>query len=630
MKKILLAILSLVLIAASIFGLFAGVASLKDVMNIKDYKTEDQESGLAAINDQLKPGIQQLSENYNTYLDGVDAFEAGKVQLADGKAQLAAGEAQLADGYRQYNEGKQLIADNTQAYNEGKQKIAMLESYMPLIEGIANAAQNVRDFNAGIPFVGQTIDTMGGQLRASVMNLLANSAAVSAISDMVGMDVGSLLASNPEDTSICGNVVAMYYDGLAQLKQYEDGLAQLADAEVQLADGERQLADGRAQLADGERQLAEGEAQLAQFEEGEVTLLVGLCRLLSQPAYQVGVGQVYPSTSDVPNAIFNNLLANIEESDRLKVEDAIYPGFWDTNDKYMMGFPKAEGTGKEVCPSMLTILRGDDYLGADFNPATDMFMKNDDGSIKVANGYPVVNLYVADKIADAGLDYINVYQGAAVTHEVLGKLISTALLLVGSVFGLLAGILGLIGVFTSKVGGAKVLGFISFLASLAGVIVALVMGLYKGHAFGISDGAINPWGHIIDRMPDKKYLLALIILAAAALLFWLVAGMVKRAVKRAAAAPAQPVYAAPAAAPAQPVYAAPAAAPVQPVYAAPVAEPVVAQPVYTAPVVTAEAYVEEARKAAAEANAAAALGDVEAAEAAAASAQAAKNGLCKA
>ena len=56
MKKILLAILSLVLIAASIFGLFAGVASFKDVMNIKDYKTEDQESGLAAINDQLKPG----------------------------------------------------------------------------------------------------------------------------------------------------------------------------------------------------------------------------------------------------------------------------------------------------------------------------------------------------------------------------------------------------------------------------------------------------------------------------------------------------------------------------------------------------------------------------------------------
>ena len=56
MKKVLLAILSLCLIAASIFGLFSGVAGMKDVLNIKDYKEADQESGLAAINDQLKPG----------------------------------------------------------------------------------------------------------------------------------------------------------------------------------------------------------------------------------------------------------------------------------------------------------------------------------------------------------------------------------------------------------------------------------------------------------------------------------------------------------------------------------------------------------------------------------------------
>lgn len=622
MKKVLLAILSLCLIAASIFGLFSGVAGMKDVLNIKDYKEADQESGLAAINDQLKPGIQQLQENYDTYMNGVDTFEAGKAAYADGQAQLAAGEAQLADGYRQYNEGKQLIADNTQAYNEGKQKIAMLEGYMPLIEGIAGAMQNVRDFNAGLPLVGETIDTVGGQLRAAVMNLLANSAAVSAISDMVGMDVGSLLASNPTDTSICGNVVAMYYDGLAQLKQYEDGLAQLADAEVQLADGERQLAEGRAQLADGAQQLADGEKQLAQFEEGQVTLVVGLCRLLSQPAYQNNyVGQVYPAT-EVPEPIFQSLVGNIEESDKDAVRAAIYPGFWDTDDQSQWGFPVAEGEGDEVCPSVLSILRQDDYLGPNFNPATDLFMQ-ENGGVMVRNGYPVVNLYVADKIADAGLDYINIYQGGAVMNEVIGKLVSYALLLIGSVAGLLAGLFGIISLFGKGVGAAKVLGCISAIAAIAGVVWSLIKGGFKGYAFGVTTGAENPWGHIIGDITGKQQLMALCILAAVALLFWIVAAMVKKAMKKSKAAVKSGAYAA-AAPVAQPVYAAPAQ-PAQPVYTAPAA-PAAAAPAVSA----AEAAAAAAQKAAAEAKAAAAAGDVAAAQKAAAAAQAAAEAAAKA
>ena len=90
---------------------------MKDVLNIKDYKTEDQESGLAQINDELLPGIQQLRENLDTYLDGVAQFEDGKAQVADGEAQLAAGAAQLADGEAQLAAGKAELAANTDAYN---------------------------------------------------------------------------------------------------------------------------------------------------------------------------------------------------------------------------------------------------------------------------------------------------------------------------------------------------------------------------------------------------------------------------------------------------------------------------------------------------------------------------------
>ena len=49
MKKVLLTIISVCLIAASIFGLFAGVSSFSDIMNVKEYKEKDAEEGLESI-----------------------------------------------------------------------------------------------------------------------------------------------------------------------------------------------------------------------------------------------------------------------------------------------------------------------------------------------------------------------------------------------------------------------------------------------------------------------------------------------------------------------------------------------------------------------------------------------------
>ena len=664
MKKVLLAILSLVLIAACLFGLFAGVASMKDILNIYDYKMADADSGRAAINDQLLPGIQQLKENYDTYMDGVDAFEAGKIQLADGKAQLAAGaaqladgerqvaegEAQLADGYRQYNEGKALLEANTDLYNKGKELEGTLDQVYGLISqwnSAKNAVVNgTTDLLNANPFDvlhlgSQTYEAFVSMNEQMFLNTARSLLSTDLITNVLGMSVDIPQDAETFPTWFMGFVE----ETKASLREYEAGVIALAEAEDQLAAGEAALADGKAQLqqgyadyaagqaqlADGEKQLAEGEAQLAQFEEGQVTLLVGLSRLLSQPSYEVGVGQVYPA-SEVPDPIFTNLVNNIEESDREAVAAAIYPGFYDTNDSSLWNFPVAEGTGKEVCPSMLTILRGDDHLGASFNPANDVFMQ-ENGGVMVRNGYPVVNLYVAQEIAEAGLEYIDTYQAKAVTHEVIGRAIPTVLLLLGSVLGLIAGLLGIISLFAKGVGGAKVLSCISFLCALAGIVVALIFGAFKGAAFGVTDGSENPWGHIITRMPDNKFLIALIILAVAALLTWLVAAAVKKELKKSKKNVQSGAYAA-AAPVAQPVYAAPAAEPVvaQPVYAAPV-EPVVAQPVYATPaaaVSAAEAAAEAARKAAAEAAAAAAAGDVAAAERAAAAAEAAAKAAAEA
>ena len=623
MKKVLLAILSLCLIAASLFGLFTGVNGMKDVLNVKDYKTEDQETGLAAINDELLPGIQQLRDNYDTYMDGVVQFEDGKAQVADGEAQLAAGAAKLRDGEAQLAAGKAELAANTDAYNRGKELQGTLNTVNGLIgqwkatkEAIVNGTSDLLHNNPLDPLDlgGNTYDAAIRTAEQTFLATVRGVLSTDLITNTLGMSIDI-----PADADNFPN----WFQGFvahanSELARYEDGQRQIAAGEAQLAQGYADYAAGQQQLADGKKQLAEGEAQLAQFENGQVTLAVGLCRLLSQPAYQKNVGQVYPA-AEVPNPIIDNIIAHIEESDQEAVRAAAYPGFWDTEDTTQWAFPVNEGEGEEVCPSVLSILRQEDRLGPNFNPVTDLFMQ-ENGDIMVRNGYPVVNLDVAEAIANAGLDYINVYQGGAVMKEVIGKLITYALMLIGSVAGLLGGLFGLLALFGKCTGAAKVFGWISALSAIGGVIASFVTGGFKGYAFGVSDGAINPWGHIIGDIHGKDQLKAVIILAIVALLFAIVASMVRKAFKKAKRAAQAPVYAAPVQ---QPVYAAPAQTVAQPVYAAPQAE-------VNAAVSAAQAAAAAAQKAAAEAQAAAAAGDVAAAQKAAAAAAAAAEAAQKA
>ena len=140
MKKVLLTIISVCLIAASIFGLFAGVSSISDIMNVKEYKEKDAEEGLESI-DTLDAGLDQLQENEGTYLAGVDTYTAGLVSYSEGKSTLSAGYAayyagkkQLEEGKAAYAAGKKQIEDNTAAYNEGKATLAKIEPLMPYVD----------------------------------------------------------------------------------------------------------------------------------------------------------------------------------------------------------------------------------------------------------------------------------------------------------------------------------------------------------------------------------------------------------------------------------------------------------------------------------------------------------------
>ena len=153
MKRVLLMVFSIILILACIFGLFACVAGVRDVLNINDYKKAD--AAFARENlETARAGIAQLKENEETYLTGVGTYTDGLSQYtkglsdyAAGKATLAAGEKTLAEGYAAYEAGKKKLAEgqaiidaNTQAYNEARKSSRRSSRCCPISTSTSSSA----------------------------------------------------------------------------------------------------------------------------------------------------------------------------------------------------------------------------------------------------------------------------------------------------------------------------------------------------------------------------------------------------------------------------------------------------------------------------------------------------------
>ena len=411
MKKVLLTIISVCLIAASIFGLFAGVSSFSDIMNVKEYKEEDAKEGLDAIKE-LNAGLDLLQENEGTYLAGVDTYTAGQIAYSEGKSQLSAGYAayyagkkQLEEGKAAYAAGKKQIEDNTAAYNEGKATLAKIEPLMPYV-------------NQYVEFRDGTIANLAGFSNAQAWFV----SVVRPIAAKQGLNI-------PADvTDLPAYVQQMVADGKAQLKQYEDGLVQLAEAEKAIAAGEAQLRDAEKQLAQGENDLAAGGNQLAD--------------------------------------------------------------------------------GKKQLNTF------------------------EDGCAQVAAGCQYLNLENCRAVGQAGKDYIEVYQTAAVTKEVMSRLGVVAAMLIASVLGLIAGLFGILSVIRiskGKIVTASVCGIISAVVAVAGNIIGMLTG-YTGYTFACRYGkAPDP---VTYEFTGHTQFVAIVILAIVAILFAIIACVVSGAYKR--------------------------------------------------------------------------------------------------
>lgn len=526
MKRVLLMVCSICLVLACLFGLFACVAGMKDALNIQEYKQEDADharEGIAAARD----GIKQLQENEDVYLNGVGTYEAGLIQLSSGKSALNAGYKEyyagkkaleegkkayaegvkaLEAGKKEYEAGKKKIAENTQAYNEGKEKLAKIEPLMPYL-------------NQYVQFRDGTIAKLPGFNSAQAWFVKT----VRPIAAKLGITI-------PDDvTDFPAFMNKMVADGKAQLKEYEDGVAKLAEAEKTIAAGEKKLAAAEKEIAAGEKKLADAEKQLA---AGEKKLAAG-----------------------------KNELANGDK--KLKVyeggQEQLAAGMQQLLDEMV---PCTTRSGKQTVPGLKELL-GDDF---------SIWVLNDKGEVKVERGCQFVDLDNCTKLCDEAEHYLEL-QEADIKSELYPRIAMNIMMALAAIIGIVASIVAIVG----AVAGSKKTGFIGGIITAVLAVAANIVGIVVGYT-----DFVYQTRELVDGVKEYTYsgdlqLYALIVLAVVAVIFTIVAGLARSAAKKAeteTVAQANQAAAAGAAAAAVAAAAPAEAAPVEtaPVEAAPTAE----------------------------------------------------------
>lgn len=511
MKRVLLMVFSIILILACIFGLFACVAGVRDVLNIQDYKSAD--AAFARENIKIaQAGIDQLKENEETYLtgvgtytDGLSQYAKGKSDYAAGQATLAAGEKTLAEGYAAYEAGKKTLAEgqakidaNTQAYNEGKEKLAKIEPLLPYL-------------NQYVQFRDGTIANLPGFTNAQAWFV----SVVRPLAARLGLEI-------PADvTDFPAYINQMVADGKAQLKEYEDGLVaieegkkQLAEAEKALAEGEAKLAAGRQDLAEGaakltaaEGQLADGKAQLSVFEQGEITLADGARAMFEgeRPCFSFyGGEQTIKSLPEYLAVEFgldipDNLI--IKEDGKAVVNEEAYEEF-----------------GEYVL--------------------SNMYKVDENGEVVVKNGFPMLDLDKFDTLFVLAEQYLQ-DQEADIKNEGFVRLGMYVALAVAAILGIIAGIFGIVAAVNGSKRTGKTLGLISAIMAVA-VLVTGIVTKFHDYTYTIRvDAAGNYVGETaakLDFTPIQEYtgslhLTAICVLAGAAILGVIFAFIASKAAK---------------------------------------------------------------------------------------------------
>ena len=322
MKRIALAVISICLVIASVFGFFAAAAGLEDITGIlrrSNLQNDDIRDSIALISeryDEIKDnGGDKTAKNYATAVVtdkyGSSKISAGQKQYDEGKAQLDKGQkeydaakAQLDKGKADYAAAEKLIAEKEKEIADGEKQIADGEKQLAKAkkqrdEGQAKLDEVTPIYNKAKPYYDKLHGTTGGNYTEAGLNFLLRKAGYNkTITDL--------------------------------FNEYDAAKQQLADADRQIADAELQLEEGKQQLAAGKEQLAAGKEQLAaakkQLDDGDAQLAAGKAKLddgkaqLADAAEQLAAGKRKMASNSASMA---NDLQNLEEmEDAQEIVDA--------------------------------------------------------------------------------------------------------------------------------------------------------------------------------------------------------------------------------------------------------------------------------------------------------------------
>lgn len=256
MKRTLLMIMSILLAASSVFGIIAagrGSDELSDIMRFKRGQKADIIDFVDVLDKRvadLRKAEENRTEDEKDYTESVVTDQKGNEQLSQGTQEYNAGAAKIAAGQAEYDAAEKQYNEKLAEYQAAEKRLNDGEAQLNDAKAQRDAAQAKLD--AATPAYQQA-----QQLFAFIDKHPA-------------LQIAESILRNFGFTSLD--------EARAAMKEYEDGQAQLAEANAQISAAEQEINDGKAQLAAAKTQLDNGKAQLdaakAQLDNGRAQLAV--------------------------------------------------------------------------------------------------------------------------------------------------------------------------------------------------------------------------------------------------------------------------------------------------------------------------------------------------------------------
>ena len=240
MKRTLLTAISICLILASIFGIFAVSAGMEDISQILRFK-KNQKADMLEFIDILDDCVAEFrnsepdrAKDEREFAESVVTDDIGGEQLKQGQQQYNAGASQIAQGQAEYDAAEAQYNAKLAEYNAAEQRLSEAEDQ--LAEAKLQRDEGQAKLDAATPAYEKA------------------------------KPVYDLIERVPASDLIAGILAKHGYTSIQELKdairEYEDGQAQLAEANAKIAAAEQEISDGKVKLAAAKAQLDDGKAQL--------------------------------------------------------------------------------------------------------------------------------------------------------------------------------------------------------------------------------------------------------------------------------------------------------------------------------------------------------------------------------